>query len=128
MTTANCIDCRQPFTREPGETWRVRCYSCWRKSKTPKAYQGNRDTGIDERVIVAQKLHILRLELELDAARAELTEHRAHVCPAIARNSPLTDPANLRALRRLVHPDRHGGSEAATRLSQLVNAEIRRSL
>jgi len=35
MMYANCCDCGAGFSRDPGETWKVRCLACWalRKAK-----------------------------------------------------------------------------------------------
>ncbi|MFM8443958.1 MAG: hypothetical protein ACKN9W_11550 [Methylococcus sp.] len=91
-----CIDCGAKFYRDRGQTWKKRCMSCWIKLQP--------DTPS---------------EVEHWKARAHLAEARLALC------SEQFTPDELKALRRLVHPDKHQGSEAANRITQKINALLR---
>jgi hypothetical protein len=99
---ATCIDCGGRFYRERGQTWKKRCMSCW------MATQASRPAASDD----------LADELESWKTRAHLAEMRLSLGAQF-------DMDELKALRRLCHPDKHGGSDTATRLSQRINAMIR---
>lgn len=126
MPMKSCSNCGAPFAFADGEQWKTLCLPCWKQSRAanPVHASGNRDSGFDERILASNR-KILDLTLRLAAAERELQRYRAHVCPARPLSaSPLLERDNLMALRRLCHPDRHAGSEAATRLTQMVNQEL----
>ncbi|MBM3273156.1 hypothetical protein FJY94_07940 [Candidatus Kaiserbacteria bacterium] len=113
---SKCQKCGIPFERETGETWKKLCLDCWKASKKPtvQACTGGRDTGIEDR---------LRADLETWRSRAIRAEAALslHRCPATTEQFNADE---LKTLRRLVHPDKHGNSEAATRLTQKLNAML----
>ena len=117
MSYAQCTRCHAEFWRDDHETWKRLCLDCWRESKTASAYtcSGNRDSGIEAR---------LRADLESWRLRAQRAEQSlaAHTCPTAA-----LDLQTLKRIRLLVHPDKHGGSAVATKVSQIVNQLIRRA-
>lgn len=118
MTTdAHCQRCGTTFWREPHETWKRLCLDCWKESKTQATYtcSGDRYSGIDQR---------LRQELAEWRSRAIRAEHSlaSHVCPPAALDLP-----TLKRIRALCHPDRHGNSQAANEVSQVINELIRRA-
>lgn len=117
MPMTSCYKCSEIFWREDDESWKRLCLTCWRESKTQPAYtsHGNRDTGIDQR---------LRAELDqwrTRAIRAETSLAR-HTCQPAALDLP-----TLKRIRALCHPDRHGNSQAANEVSQLINSLIQRA-
>ena len=90
---AFCTDCRAPYNRPDEEPWKHRCLPCWRASKTPAVA---RDVWYG-RGFLAGKAH--------ETAMAE---------PA----PPAIDPAMIRKLLQLAHPDKHGGSDLAVKTTQ----------
>lgn len=115
MTWATCTKCDSEFWREPHETWKRLCLDCWKESKTQPTYtaHGNRDTGINARLLV---------ELATWRERAQRAENSlaAHTCPPAA-----LDLATLKRIRALCHPDRHGNSAMSNEISQRINQMIR---
>lgn len=95
---AICTACGTSFSRNPVEPWKNLCLACWR---TSKARAGNQ----------ADRLHI-----QLDRALTEAATLRRQVARLEARAG--IPPEVLARLIRLCHPDRHQGSEAATKATQ----------
>ena len=130
MLTKTCCDCHEPFEVEEAKAWATRCLPCWialqerqgkKKVEALQAevdYWRNRANGgpvntatIDElqRKLDRAQSEIIRLQLTLMTARNQ--SQSRHSGPAI--------PAEmLRRLIQLAHPDRHGGSEAATKATR----------
>ena len=130
MLTKTCCDCHEPFEVEEAKAWATRCLPCWialqerQGKKKVEALQAevdhwrNRANGgpvntatIDElqRKLDRAQSEIIRLQLALMTARNQ--SQSRHSGPAI--------PAEmLRRLIQLAHPDRHGGSEAATKATR----------
>lgn len=130
MLTKTCCDCHEPFEVEEAKAWATRCLPCWialqerqgkKKVEALQAevdYWRNRANGgpvntatIDElqRKLDRAQSEIIRLQLALMTARNQ--SQSRHSGPAI--------PAEmLRRLIQLAHPDRHGGSEAATKATR----------
>lgn len=94
---AECIDCGAEFHREPDEPWKTRCLPCWRENREPD---------------------VSRLKAEIAFLRSEIDRLRERQAQFTADE--------LKRIRRLCHPDRHGGSLAANEISQRVNAELAR--
>lgn len=115
-----CPKCHDDFWRDADEPWKRLCLDCWKESKRretgPTTYSGDRYTGFDHRL--TQSL------AENQALRARVALLQARLQMATAHQSSQFDMDDLRALRRLCHPDRHNGSEAATRMSQKINQAI----
>lgn len=104
---AKCQKCGVGFEREPGETWKRLCLDCWKDSK---AKQESAEYLLRAQLYAVQeRLH----QAEVRARQLELQQQAAV--------GSQFNVEELKTLRRLVHPDRHGGSEASTRLSQRIN-------
>jgi len=101
----HCIECGAAFQRERNEKWKKLCLDCWRASKKPKT----------------DELANLVREVEAWRSRAHFAELRLTLA---TKQAEQFDTDELKTLRRLVHPDRHGNSEAATRISQKINSLI----
>jgi hypothetical protein len=95
-----CSKCGAVFTRRKADTWKRLCLECWKQQHTPQA----------------EPARVAFLEMRLAIANGRVAELEAQ-----HGQGPFS-PEELRTLRRLVHPDKHGGSESATRMSQKVNA------
>jgi len=74
------------------------------------------DDLLDERKELHTKIGELNYRLSLYIQLANMKTHNQSP-------KPFADD-ELRSLRRLCHPDKHGGSEAATRLTQKLNAML----
>lgn len=99
MTRATCTDCGSRFDRDPAESWKTRCYTCWKKTKATTSTLG--ETG---------------LRYELHEALIEAAQLRARLREAERRG--VIPPDMLKRLIALAHPDRHGGSKIATEATQ----------
>lgn len=87
---ATCCTCGVTFHRAPDETWKRRCLPCWRASKGRTEPEADIDALLDAQY---------KLGYAAGLAAATL------------------DKAKMRELLQLVHPDRHGGSALATRVT-----------
>jgi hypothetical protein len=103
---AVCQKCRCAFEREPGEPWKKLCIDCW---KSVKAKEASNESLLRAQVFALQE-RLWRAE-----TRAKQLEARQ------ATAGRQFDVEELKTLRRLCHPDRHGGSDASTRMSQRIN-------
>lgn len=100
-----CKRCKCSFHRAESEGWKRLCLECW----------------------VATKRH--REEGSADHLQAELSSWRARALSAERslaerQSGPSIDLQMLKRIRMLVHPDKHGGSRAATEVSQAVGELI----
>lgn len=96
MSAATCCDCGSSFYREPDEHWKRRCYTCWKASKAqPECTDEN--------------MHFYRIGYEAGRRAVE-----AFAAP----EPPPIDKTRLRELIQLAHPDKHGNSELAQRVTQ----------
>ena len=93
-----CASCGSTFWRNPAEPWKTLCITCWRTSKARADNQAD------------------RLHIQLDRALTEATMLRRQVARLEARAGIPSEV--LARLIRLCHPDRHQGSEAATKATQ----------
>lgn len=89
--SARCQNCGCGFERTKGEEWKKLCLSCWKLSKSPDTsgsiYEEN------------EQLRFRVYSLEKEVKRL-LLERRI-------------EPAMLKRLIQLAHPDKHNGSEAS---------------
>lgn len=120
---ATCCDCGEGFWREDAERWKRRCFSCWKADKAAKenarqdraANENNhRNHTCDER------------ELEAWYRRGYEAGHAAAIALGEGPPPPF-DKTRLRELLQLCHPDKHGGSELANKVTQWL-AEIKRGV
>ncbi len=112
-----CKQCGDRF--EADQEWKTICLDCW------KANRNRRDQQLVERLerrtreleaevdryrrqSSRQQLEISRLELLLSERGKEPPRHNGQPIP----------PDMIRRLLQLAHPDKHGGSEAATKATQ----------
>ena len=104
MSWATCCDCGFHFDRAADESWKTRCIPCFKKFKRAESVEA--DSYWPDRARAAESLAAtLKRQLEqrpVDSFGKELAE-------------------NWRALVQLVHPDKHNGSQGATRLTQWLN-------
>lgn len=111
MKRAYCQDCGKAFLREADETWKKLCVACFKKSKEPA------DTYWINRALSAESL---AATLQSQVEQQRMTISQLAFRPATSSvERELAE--NWRALVQLVHPDKHGGSAGATRVSQWLN-------
>jgi hypothetical protein len=104
-----CCDCGRHFLAL-GD-WQIRCRTCYVRFK---------DGLPPLATLAALQAENAQLRAELVAVRAELAQARQRkprATPAIPRDQ-------WRRLVQLVHPDKHGGSQAAVKAAQWLN-EVR---
>jgi hypothetical protein len=118
MKRATCCDCGSGFLREADEDWKVRCIPCFKKSKRnePAAI----DSGWIDRALVAER-RVATMQDQVNQYRETIRQLAA--IQAVKQGSSLDRELaeHWRALVQLVHPDKHGGSQGATRLTQWLN-------
>ena len=116
MKRARCQDCGKTFLREIDETWKVRCITCFKKSK--RAESEPIDSHWKDRAAAAESL---AATLQSKVAHLEIT-----VSNLIGQSLRQPPPSRIdrelaehwRSLVQLVHPDKHGNSQAATIATQ----------
>ena len=113
-----CKQCGDRF--EADEEWKTICLDCWKANRNRRDQQlmeqlerrtRELEAEVDryQRQSSKQQLEISRLELLLISERGkELPRHNSQPIP----------PDMIRRLLQLAHPDKHGGSEAATKATQ----------
>ncbi len=93
-----CTSCGSTFWRDPAESWKTLCLSCWRDSKAKADRQAD------------------NLQIRLDRALVENAVLHSRLARLEAGSG--IPPEMLARLIRLAHPDRHQGSEVATKATQ----------
>jgi hypothetical protein len=119
MSLVRCKDCGLHFERAADEAWKVRCIPCFKKSKRAELLSA--DSYWIDRATAAESL---AETLQRKVAHLEIT-----VSNLVGQSLRQPPPSRLdlvlaehwRALVQLVHPDKHGGSQGATRLTQWLN-------
>ena len=118
MTWVKCRDCGTHFERREDETWKVRCIGCFKKSKRAQSAADN--YWIDRATAAESKAAALESQVEQQAETIlHLVGQRMRQPAAGGLERELAE--NWRALVQLAHPDKHGGSAGATRVSQWLN-------
>jgi len=104
----NCVSCGSPFTAD--KSFKTRCYECWKRF----ARGAGRSEYAGRHVRNDGDLAMARLStLEIEYANLKETLRN--------RDLLLNDIfAHVPALIQLVHPDKHGGKEAAKRETQYL--------
>lgn len=105
MSDAICKNCGRSFWQD--EDWKLLCLDCW---KARKRQEQSREAELQSEV-AQLRTSLAQLRLNLATARCEAAKAR-----------PLLDRKFLRRVVSLTHPDKHGGSEAATEVTQLLLA------
>ena len=116
MKRAHCQDCGKTFLRETDEDWKTRCVPCFKKSK--RAESAAADSYWLDRAAAAESL-AATLRRELEQQRHTIQVLMQQQRPVDSFGKELAE--NWRALVQLVHPDKHNGSQGATRLTQWLN-------
>ena len=112
-----CLDCGKGFLRDEGEPWKVRCAPCYYRAKQPAT--GDASAFWRER---AERAEVTMAELERLVAQQQRTllmmdMNRQPVTSGIDRELA----ARIRQLLQYCHPDKHGGSQGATEVTQWLN-------
>ena len=120
MTWVACCDCGTHFERRDDETWKVRCIPCYRKAKRAESvakpvvvgnYWADRAAAAESKAAALQ-LKVLHLEIQVNNLIGQSLRQ-----PLPSRiDRELAE--HWRSLIQLVHPDRHGGSPGATKMTQ----------
>lgn len=109
-----CRDCDRPFMAL-GE-WQTRCRTCYATFKAGKAPTPEQDTEALHRALRAAEAEnaTLRREVADIAADRDRWRLKAMSKPTRAPATARIPKDHWRRLVQLAHPDRHGGSDAAT--------------
>lgn len=119
MSLVRCKDCGLHFERAADEKWKTRCIPCFKKSKRAKPAAA--DSYWIDRAAAAESL-VTTLQSQvahLEKTVFNLIGQSLRQPPPSRIDRELAE--NWRALVQLVHPDKHGGSPGATRLTQWLN-------
>ena len=118
MTWAVCRDCGGTFERSDNEAWKVRCVPCFKKSK--RAESAAIDSyWIDRATVAENKVAALECQLYQERQTVEALIANQHKRPVSSLDRELAE--HWRALMQLAHPDKHGGSPGATRITAWLN-------
>jgi hypothetical protein len=120
MTWACCKDCGLHFERAADEAWKVRCVSCFKKSK--RAESAAVDSYWPDRAAAAESMAatLQRKVADLESTVRDLVGQSLRQPPPSRLDRELAE--HWRALVQLVHPDKHGGSQCATKMTQWLNS------
>ena len=110
---AQCIECGAAFHREEDEAWKTLCVPCYKKSKRP-AEPVAADSHWRDRA--------LRAEMQMAEMQKQINNQAGIIfsMQQAQRQSSL-DKELAEQLPRLLlvcHPDKHGNSQAATKVTQ----------
>jgi protein-arginine kinase activator protein McsA len=112
MTWTCCKDCGNTFERPDNEAWRVRCTPCYKVFK--RAETSAVDSYWPDRAAAAESAAatLKRRVATLEGVIGDLMNK--------PKSGYLEDEIreHLRGLLQCCHPDRHNGSEGATRTTQ----------
>lgn len=125
-----CPRCKEIFKVHVLDNWKRICLACWKKEKraaesfSSRSSQQTRSTNNFDNEFEA-KIEINRLKMELRAKELELQMTKMELFSAkrqqpASRNSQFT-PEELKRLRMLCHPDRHGNSELSNKMTKKLN-------
>lgn len=117
MTWVRCVDCGGVFERQSGETWKTRCINCFKKSKRAE----QQPDGYWLRRAEAAESLVADLRIQYNTLLAEFERVAGLEKPRYTSSLDRELAENWRALVQLCHPDRHNGSQGATRVSQWLN-------
>ena len=104
MGYATCKQCGDTFWRDEGEEWKRLCLDCWLEKK-------RKEDGREA-----------ELQQEIEQLRVSLANARREAASA----RPLLDRRFIKRIISLTHPDKHGGSETATEITQQLLAIMQR--
>ena len=118
MSLVRCKDCGLHFERAADEAWKVRCIPCFKKSKRAESLAA--DSYWPDRAAAAESLVVTlqNMVAEKDETIRHLVGQRMRPASS-GLDRELAE--NWRSLLQLVHPDKHGGSQGATRMTQWLN-------
>lgn len=113
-----CRDCGRVFPAL-GE-WQTRCRTCYATFKAGKAPTPEQDTEAMHRALLAAETENATLRRQLADIAADRDRWRMKAMTKPTRRpakSPIP-PTHWRRMVQLAHPDRHGGSDAATEVTR----------
>ena len=111
--SVRCKDCGDTFYREASDTWKVRCITCFKKSK--RAESEPIDSHWKDRAAAAESL-AATLQLQLEQQRKTIQVLMKQQRPVSSFDRELAE--QLPRLLMVCHPDKHNGSQAATTATQ----------
>lgn len=126
MKRAHCQECGTVFYREDDADWKVRCIPCYRKAKRAESvlkpvdsYWIDRATAAESKAAALQ-MKVMNLETQVNNLIGQSLRQPRHT----GLDRELAE--HWRQLVQLVHPDKHGGSQGATKMTQWLNAVKRK--
>ena len=118
MTWVACRECGIHFERRDDEAWKVRCIPCFKKSKHEQS--AATDNYWSDRAAAESLVATLQNQVAAqDETIRNLVGQRIRQPAPSGLDRELAE--HWRSLVQLVHPDKHGGSPGATRLTQWLN-------
>ncbi len=120
---------------EDAPHWQTLCRSCYIRARREQEQSAQeallaRALTAERKVELAKKL-VLELQAKLRAAEGALRASQGKVGLGhgqAGNDAPGgLDVATLKRIRRLVHPDRHGGSSESVEVAQIIAQLIERS-
>ncbi len=117
-----CPKCKETF--EADEPWKRLCLECWIENKNSKPGAVSRPDPL-----IQKEFELSKLRRELFNTTQEL--HRANdTARTLSRqiqrmNTPAIPGEMMRRLLQLAHPDKHGGSDAATTATKWLLSQRR---
>lgn len=114
-----CPQCGELFVAD--QPWKRVCLNCWISNKNRREQKQMEDlqdevTGLREEIERYRQRHIDQ-QCRIDSLELALTTERSRT-PSPQHNGQTIPPDMLKRLIQLAHPDRHGGSAAATTATQ----------
>jgi predicted nucleic acid-binding Zn-ribbon protein len=110
---AQCIECGAGFHREEDEDWKTRCITCFKKSKRPvepvaaDSHWRDRALRAEKQMAELQKQVINQAGMIFSMQQAQ---RQSNLDKELAEQLP--------RLLLVCHPDKHGNSQAATKVTQ----------
>jgi len=106
---AVCVACGAAFWREEDEDWKTLCVPCFKKSK--RAESSPTDSYWKDRATAAeQQVEALRATVSNLIGQSLRQPRQSGIDKELAEQIP--------RLLLVCHPDKHGGSQAATKVTQ----------
>jgi hypothetical protein len=107
---AFCVACGAPYRREADEDWKTFCLPCFKKSKRPAEPIPTDSYWRDRATVAEQQLESLRATVSNLIGQSLRQPRQSGIDKELAEQLP--------RLLLVCHPDKHGGSQAATKVTQ----------
>jgi len=116
-----CSKCSAMFGYNEGEEWKKICIDCWKLEKNGKAPKKATTVKGQSYEQVLEK-RIRQYEADIQALRFENAFLKKNTGPIFGGKNISNE--DLKRIRMLVHPDKHGNSAMSNSMTQLINKLI----